>query len=825
MNALTSAMLVGGLVLVLLVPPGAPLGNAQDALASRAAPVALNQPAALATLDEVVDQYCVRCHNERLLRGELSLEGFRLADASQTGEITEKMIRKLRAGMMPPPGARRPASDTLLALVESLESHMDEAAAQNPNPGGRTFQRLNRAEYSSSIEDLLGLRIDAGKYLPLDTRSANFDNIADVQMVSPTLLDAYLHAAAEISRLAVGDAEATASETQYRVPRWASQLERVDGAPFGTRGGTSVVHNFPADGEYTFKVSFHHETTGTIVGNGASALHTADVPELVEISVDGEQVALLEIDRWMHVSGPTGVELKTEPIFVRAGPQRVTAAFVKRTEGPVQDLISPHDWSLASTAIAGTYGVNSLPHMRDFVVAGPLSTTGISETPTRERIFSCRPSDAADERPCAAEIISRLGSRAFRRLLTENDKEALLSFYDRGAEEGGFEVGVRIALEAMLASPHFVFRMEEPPRSVAPGDRYRVNDDDLATRLAFFLWGAPPDDELRAVAQAGELSDPSVLEAQTLRMLADPRSGALGPRFAGQWLRLQDLEKIHPDVRLDPDFHQQLSDAMRIETETFFNSLISEDRSLLDLYSADYTFLNERLAKHYGIQGVTGEAFQRVTYPDDSRRGLLGHGSILTMTSHAGRTSPVLRGKWVMEVLLGTPPPPPPPGVPDLEETEGSEEGRLLTTRERMEIHREDTSCNSCHRFMDPIGLALDNFGVSGQWRTRENGSRLDTRGELYDGTPLASPADLRNALLARPEPLVRTFTENLMAYALGRRVEYFDQPLVRSIAAEAEANDFRMSSFILGVVKSDAFQMQRAGAVATAPVSDQQSR
>jgi hypothetical protein len=410
-------------------------------------------------------------------------------------------------------------------------------------------------------------------------------------------------------------------------------------------------------------------------------------------------------------------------------------------------------------------------------------------------------------------------------LLTENDKEALLSFYDRGAEEGGFEVGVRIALEAMLASPHFVFRMEEPPRSVAPGDRYRVNDDDLATRLSFFLWGAPPDDELRAVAQAGELSDPSVLEAQTLRMLADPRSGALGPRFAGQWLRLQDLEKIHPDVRLDPDFHQQLSDAMRIETETFFNSLISEDRSLLDLYSADYTFLNERLAKHYGIQGVTGEVFQRVTYPDDSRRGLLGHGSILTMTSHAGRTSPVLRGKWVMEVLLGTPPPPPPPGVPDLEETEGSEEGRLLTTRERMEIHREDTSCNSCHRFMDPIGLALDNFGVSGQWRTRENGSRLDTRGELYDGTPLASPADLRNALLARPEPLVRTFTENLMAYALGRRVEYFDQPLVRSIAAEAEANDFRMSSFILGVVKSDAFQMQRAGAVATAPVSDQQSR
>jgi hypothetical protein len=804
-------MLLAGLLMVTLAPDAGPRGYAP-------APGSGESTPPIAAPDAVVQAYCVRCHNDRVLRGNLSLEGFAVDAASETGDIAEMMIRKLRAGMMPPPGARRPAGDSLLVLVESLEAHMDEAAAANPNPGGRTFQRLNRAEYEKSIFDLLGLQIDAGAYLPLDTKSANFDNIADVQMVSPTLLDAYLNAAAEISRLAVGNADASASEAQYRIPRWVSQTERVDGAPFGTRGGTSVLHNFPADGEYVFRISFHHETTGTIVGNGRSALQTADALEEVEISIDGERVAVLEMDRWMHVSDPGGVEMNTEPVLVSAGAHRVTAAFIKRTDAPVQDLISPHDWSLASTAIAGTYGVNSLPHIRDLVIGGPLTTVGISDTRVRERIFTCTPAAATEARMCAEQIVSRLGEQAFRRPLSEGDRTALMSFYDEDAADGGFELGVRTALEAMLASPRFVFRFEEPPADIigdlVAGQTYRIGGFALASRLSYFLWAAPPDAELRRVASSGALLDDRVLEAQVLRMLADPKADALGPRFAGQWLRLQDLDKVHPDVRLQPDFHQQLADAMRRETELFFNSLVRDDRSVLDLYAADYTFVNERLAKHYGIPGVSGEQFRRVTYNDDTRRGLLGHAGILTLTSHAGRTSPVLRGKWVMEVLLGTPPPPPPPGIPDLEEIAAATDGRVLTTRERMEQHRASTTCNSCHRFMDPIGLALDNFGVTGKWRTRESGSVLDTRGELYDGTPIAGPADLRRALLNRPIPLIRTFTENLLAYALGRRVEHFDQPTVRAIARAAEADGYRMSVFILGVVNSDAFRMQRANAV-----------
>jgi hypothetical protein len=761
--------------------------------------------------NDVVREYCVRCHSDRRLRGNLSLESFDAELPEELGEIAEKMVVKLRAGMMPPPGVSRPAGDTLQALVESIEARLDAAAERSPNPGGRTFQRLNQAEYAASVRALLGVDIDAADYLPPDTKSANFDNIADVQMLSPTLLDAYLNAAAEISRLAVGDPDATSTEAQYRVPRWASQTERVEGAPYGTRGGVSVVHTFPADGDYVFRFSFHHETTGTAVGNGSSALNTTpDSPERVEISIDGERVALVELDRWMHVSNPGGVELRTDPIAVPAGPHRVTAAFLQKAEGPVQDLISPHEWSLASTAIAGTYGVMSLPHMRDLVVVGPENVTGVSDTPVRRRIFTCRPTAPEEERPCATEIIDRLGSEAFRRPLRDEDREALLGFYEYGARDGGFEIGIRTALEAMLASPHFVFRFEEAPDDVGPSEIYRVSDEDLAARLSYFLWGLPPDEELRAVAAAGDLSDEAELERQVLRMLADPRAEALGSRFAAQWLRLQDLDKVHPDVRLEPDFHQQLADAMLRETELFFTSLVRDDRPVFELYTADYTYLNERLARHYGIEGVTGAEFRRVSYPEDSmRRGVLGHASVLTLTSMAGRTSPVLRGKWVMEVIMGTPPPPPPPGVPTLEETEAADEGRVLTTRERMEIHRANPTCNACHRFMDPIGLSLDSYGVTGKWRIRDNGNPLDTRGDYYDGTPINNPAELQAALMQRPIPLVRTFTSNLMAYALGRRLEYFDQPTVRRIVREAEQEGYRMSAFFLGVVKSDAFRMQ----------------
>jgi hypothetical protein len=759
----------------------------------------------------VIQEYCVRCHNERRLRGNLSLEGFDAATPEQQAEIAEKMIVKLRAGMMPPPGTDRPAGDTLGTLVADLEQRIDRSAARHPNPGGRTFQRLNQAEYARSIKDLLGLEIDPSAFLPLDTKSANFDNIADVQMLSPTLLDAYLNAAATISRLALGDPEATPSSTTYTNSGYASQWDRVEGAPYGTRGGISVTHNFIADGEYAFHLAFEHTTTGGYFGSSVRG-------EQIEISIDGERVALLDMDRWMSVADPNGVNMRSEPIFVRAGPHRVSAVFLVQTEGPVEDLLSPHEWSLSDRQIGVSgYGITALAHLKDLVIAGPTDVTGVSETPVRNRIFSCRPTVPSEARPCAGKIIDQLGPRAFRRPLTSDDRSALLRFYDLGEAEGGFEVGVRTALEAMLASPDFVFRMEEAPRNIEPGENYRINDVDLAARLSFFLWGLPPDAELQALAVKGELSKERVLEAQVRRMLADPRSDALATRFAAQWLRLDDLEKVHPDRLLYPDFHLRLAQDLRTETETFFLNLVREDASFFDLYRADYSFMNERVARHYGIEGVVGDDFRRVQYPDADRRGLLGQGSVLTLTSHAGRTSPVLRGKWVMEVLLGTPPPPPPPGVPDLEETAEASGGRMLTTRERMEQHRANPTCNACHRFMDPIGLALDAFDVTGRVRIRENGMPLDTQGELYDGTPIANAAQLNDALLARPIPLVRNFTQNLMAYAIGRRVEYFDQPSVRAIVHQAEKDGYHMSAFILGVVKSDAFQMQRAGAVVDA--------
>ena len=762
------------------------------------------------SLTAVVRQYCVVCHNDVMLTANLTLSDFAVERAAERAETAEKMIVKLRAGMMPLPGAPRPSPDTLLALVETLESLIDEAAAADPNPGRRTFQRLNRAEYSSSVEDLLALKVDAGDYLPLDTKSANFDNIADAQMLSPTLMGAYLTAAAEISRLAVGDPNAPVGSRTYTNPGYTTQWERVEGAPRGTRGGISVVHNFWADGNYIFKLAFEHTTTGGFYGQ------TLDSQEQIEVSVDGERVALLEVDKWMHTQDPNGVNMETEAVFVRAGPHRVTAAFVRSFEGIMEDLMSPHDWSLADRQIGVSgYGVTALAHLKDLVINGPHNPTGVSETPSRNKIFSCRPTSSAEARPCAEEIIARLGAQAFRRSLAPAELDNLMMFFEEGGETGGFETGIRTALQAILASPDFVFRFEERPQGVQPGESYRLDDRDLASRLAFFLWGRPPDGELMALAEQGELSDPDVLERQVRRMLEDPRSEALGARFAGQWLRLQDLDKVHPDRLMYPDFYEQLADAMRLETEMFFNSLVREDRSMLDLFTADYTFVNEPLARHYGIPGVTGDEFRRVTYPDDSRRGLLGHGSVLTLTSHANRTSPVLRGKWVMEVLLGTPPPPPPPGVPDLDQTEGSTNGRMLTTRERMEMHRSNVVCSSCHKFMDPIGLALDNFDVTGRWRIRENGMPLDTQGELYDGTPVTSPGDLRQALLRRPIPLVRTFTENLMAYALGRRVEYYDKPTIRAITVQAEADDYRISSFILGVVGSDAFQMSRAETMA----------
>ena len=766
-------------------------------------------PENAAAHNRMLRTYCMVCHNDRMKTGNMSLAGFDAGNAPASPALAEKMVSKLRLGMMPPPGSRRPDEDVLAEVAGSLETQLDESAAAEPNPGRRSFQRLNRAEYTAAIRDLLALDLDAAEYLPQDTISANFDNIADVQLLSATLMDSYLRAASEISRLAVGDPDAAPAETSYFVSRWSSQRQQVEGAPYGTRGGLAVDHTFPADGNYVFRISLHHEVCGPVVGTAVGALNSEENPEQIEVSIDGERVALLAIDPWMHTSDPDGATMITEPIFIKAGPRRLAAAFLRQFDGPTLDLVSPHEWSLASTNIALTYGIHSLPHLRDVLVRGPFDTTGVSDTPSRQEIFRCRPLSPDEARPCAEQILGRLGRLAYRGNLGDEGLAALMALYDAGAETVGFEEGIRMGVEGILASPNFVFRIEEPldPREAEFG--YRLTDTDLASRLSFFLWGTIPDGELLDVAEAGQLSEPAVFERQVRRMLEDPRSEALAKRFAYQWFRLQDLKKINPNVRLYPDFHQQLKTAMVEETERFFHHLVSEDKSVFDLFTADYTFVNERLAKHYGMVGVTGPEHRLVPYQDPNRRGIFAHGSMLTLTSHPYRTSAVLRGKWVMEVLLGSPPPPPPPDVPDLDATAAAANGRELTARERLEIHRDNPACRSCHRMMDPIGVALEAFDVTGRVRVKDAGQPIDASGEFYDGTLIQNIGDLRNALLKRPTPLLRTFTENLMAYALGRRVEYFDQPRIREIVQEAEASDYRMSSFILGVVNSPAFQMK----------------
>ncbi len=795
MKALPATLIAAALVLVL---PSVAVEARQASLVPET--VRSGQlPSERAETDPVttVQRICTGCHNDRARRGNLSLEGFDVMAAARHAETAEKMIRKLRAGMMPPPGTRPPSSEALQVLVETLEHQLDDVARLAPNPGDRTFQRLNRSEYSLAIKDLLALDVDASDWLPLDQFSSNFDNIAEAQTLSPMLLESYLNAASAISRLAIGERRGPVVDHTYSNSEYVSQhpWNRVEGAPYGTRGGIVVDHVFPADAEYVFSLTFTSGANTRI--------------EDIDVSIDGERVALLHYntDRRVGADGRGGVPTETLPIFVRAGQHRLAAAFIRRADGPYEDLIRPHDWSFAGGGSGGS-GVTTLPHVRDVVVGGPYNVRGLSETPSRRRIFTCRPTGLDEARPCARDIITRLGRGAYRRALTAQDIDGLMSFYEDGAAKRGFEIGVRTALEAMLASPRFVLRLEREPVD-APDQGYRVSDVALASRLSFFLWGTPPDEELQTLADEGRLS-PEELERQALRMLADTRAKALGTRFAAQWFRLQDMDKVRPDPNFYPNYDENLAEAMRQETELFFADLVQENRSLLDLYRADYTFVNERLARHYGMPGVAGRQFRRVAYPDDTRRGVLGHGSILVLTSLANRTSPVLRGKWVMEVLLGTPPPPPPPDVPTLEDTEGTVDGRLLTTRERMELHRSNPSCSSCHRLIDPIGLALDNFDVTAQWRRRENGSPLDTRGDFYDGTPVSTPRELVDALLARPIPLVRTFTENLLAFATGRRVEYFDQPAVRAIARAAEANDYRMASFVLGVIGSDAFQRKR---------------
>ena len=747
-----------------------------------------------AALTEVVQTYCQVCHNDALRTGNLSLTGFAVENAPSHPETAERMIRKLRAGMMPPPGMPRPPPETLLALVDELETSIDQHAVENPNPGVRRFQRLTRAEYEKSVLQLFDLEIDASRWLPEDTFLGNFNNLSAAQGLSTTLLESYLRASAEVTRIALGNPDAPSVSSKYTNPIHVSQhsWDHLEGTPFGTRGGMVVTHDFPTDGEYVISID-------TLFGRGLPG-HDMDV------SIDGIGVAQLALAH----NGDRSIPIQTKPIYVTAGQHQIAAAFVKRIEGPYEDRLSPFKWSFVGGEDAqqwANYGITALPHLADLMITGPVTAGPVSETRSRNKIFSCYPNSSAEELGCAREIITRTATEAYRRAITDEDIEGPLAFYERYAENSGFEIGVRTALQSILASPSFLFRLEEQPANVVPGQQFQLNDIDLASRISFFLWGTGPDEELRTLASEGSLSEPGVLESQVNRMLADPRASNLATSFASQWLRLQEAGKNDPEPYLYPDFTGQLKEDMIRETQLFFENLIKEDRSLLEIVSADYTFVNERLAEHYGIEGIIGNEFQRVNYADDNRRGLLGHGSVLMLTSMSNRTSPVLRGKWVMEVIMGAPPPPPPPDVPALEATGGVEPGRVLTTRERLEIHRANPVCNACHQFMDPIGLALDNFDVTGAWRIREDGRELDTSGTYYDGTAINTPMDLNDVLIKRPIPIVRTFTANLLAYAMGRRIEYFDQPTVRKIVEEAEANDYKMSSFILGVVRSDPFQ------------------
>jgi hypothetical protein len=834
---------IGGAVLGLAIVLGgqlSPVGEAvgivalgSDARSSATASVYAHAPKAIreatrsadpAVLPEdltvVVGQYCVVCHNDQMLTGNLTLQGFDVAEAVADAEVAEKMIRKLRLGMMPPPGMPRPGGDTLRALVETLEDRIDQAAASTPNPlGTRRFQRLTQGEYERVIRDLLGLDVDADRWLPGDRFLSTYDTWSDVQIQASTTLEAYLSAAEDISSMAIGGGAMAASQAlaegmgapvSYRVPVEVSQhpWDRVEGAPYGTRGGAVVLHYFPVAAEYVFSVK-------TALGRGSS-------PEDVDISIDGEPVAALGLPVVARVSGGSPA-IQSEKIFVRAGQHEVSVAFIRSMDGPYEDPVGPHNWSAPGVGrISGgwnNHGVTGLPHLTEFAIAGPYNpapgeTSG--DARSREIIFSCYPSISEEERPCAESILSRFASEAYRRPLTTEDLTGLMSFYEDGREGGDFDLGIRRALQAILSSPSFIFRLERQPEGLDQGDTYALDGGDLASRLSFFIWGTGPDGELLELADKGKLNDREVLEGQVMRMLADPRSESLATRFATQWLRLEELDLKRPRPEVFPDFSRAVSESMRRETELLFDHLVREDRSFFELFTADYTFVNEPLARHYGIPSPGWDnEFEKVAISDPNKLGILGHGSVLTVTSFDERTSPVIRGKWVMEVILGSPPPPPPPNVPTLDATVTATGSRILTTRERLEIHRASPTCNGCHQFMDPIGLALDNFDAVGRWRVRdENATPLNTESKFYDGTVISGPVDLRDVILQRPEQVVRNFVNNLFGYAIGRRPGYLDQPTVRVIERKAKANDYRMSSFILGVVQSDAFRMRQADAV-----------
>jgi hypothetical protein len=717
----------------------------------------------------LLNRYCVTCHNEKTKTAGLMLDKLDFTQPGEDADSWEKAVRKVRAGMMPPAGAPRPDRATLDAFAEKLEAGLDRAAAANPNPGFTGLHRLNRTEYANAVRDLLALDIDASTLLPADDSSEGFDNIADALAVSPALVERYTAAATKVSRMAVGNILTNAFTTTYRVPGDLSQTGHIDGLPLGTRGGILIHHNFPLDAEYDIKVRARSGGIG-VGGIGVSG-------EELEVMLNGERVKV--------ASGTTvDVHLK-----IKAGPQTVGAAYLRRSPPGADDLWQVYAASNTVSSVA---------------ITGPLNPAGLGDTPARRRIFVCRPATEADDDVCAKQVVSTLAQRAYRQPPSARDVDTLLSFYRDGRKNGGFDAGIEQAVSRVLADPRFVFRFEREPANLPAGRPYRISDLELASRLSFFIWSSIPDDELLGLAIANKLHDPAVLEAQTRRMLKDPRSETLVTDFGDQWLYLRELKNQRPEAR---EFNDNLRQSFRRETELLLDRILREDRSVIDLLNADYTFVDEALAKHYGIPDVRGTRFQRVPVKDEARRGLLGQSSFLLVTSVANRTSPVARGKWVLENLLGTPAPLPPPNVPPLD-TDASAP-QAASVRQRMEQHRNNPVCAACHKIMDPIGFSLENFDLIGRYRASDAGVPIDASGQLVDGTKLDGPASLRLALLSRSSVFVQTMTEKLLTYGAGRALRYYDMPVVRSIARDAARNDNRFSSLIVGIVKSDPFQMR----------------
>jgi mono/diheme cytochrome c family protein len=779
--------------------------QADNAHGTQAADAAFAAP----DIKALVDRYCVTCHNDRLNTGGVSLQAIDFADPWADRSVLERAVRKVRVGAMPPQGAPRPDKAALARFAGTIEAIFDRDAQAHPDPGRAILRRLNRTEYANAVHDLLAVDVDVSTVLPADNSSFGFDNIGDVLAISPVLMERYLTAARTISSTAVGDAaEIGAVDDTYRTKPDLSQGDHIEGLPLGTRGGLVVTHSFPLDAEYRFTIHLRQTTLNNVVG--------LEYPHEVVLLIDGREMHRAAIGGLDDLTlsfrnSQAASEILDARLGARlrlpAGPHAVGATFVAKTSALRAGLLQP---ILRTTFDGQDY--TGIPHIERLVITGPFDATGPGDTPSRRRIFICRPSSPrqGDEHACARRILGTLAARAYRRPLDDRDIGTLLRFYDEGRRGGSFDTGVELGLRRILASPDFVLRIERDPAGDAPGSVHAVSDVELASRLSFFLWGSLPDVELMQVAAAGQLRKPAVIEAQVRRMLADPRSASLVDNFAGQWLYLRNLAHAAPVPTEFPDFDDNLRTSMIREVKLFVDSIVRDDRSVLDLLTARDTYLNERLARHYGVPGIYGDQFRRLTLPQDERRGLLGKGAILVVTSLASRTSPVVRGKWILDNIVGTPPPPPPPNVPALDE-QGVAAGKTL--RARMEAHRGNAQCATCHRMMDPIGFALENYDAAGRWRTRDGAAQIDAAGTLMDGTAVDGPSSLREALTKTPDTFVRTMTEKLMTYALGRGLDASDMPAVRQVTrAMADAN-LRFSSMVLGIVRSVPFQMRRTRA------------